>query len=56
MDAMATNITIIFLVAIVNMITKAQDIPMLTFCTTVFKVIDVNWFPQLPEISGSVAL
>jgi hypothetical protein len=42
MDVMATNITNIFLVAMVNMITKAPDVPMLTFGTTVIKVINVN--------------
>ena len=56
MDAMVTNITNIFLVAMVNMIAKAPDVPMLTFDTTVIKVINVNWFPLLPEISGSVSL
>jgi len=35
---MATNITVIFLVAMVNVITKATDVPMLTFGTTVMKV------------------
>jgi len=45
MDAMVTNITNIFLVAMVNMIAKAPDVPMLTFDTTVIKVINVNWFP-----------
>jgi len=38
-------INVIFLVAMVNFITNAADVPMLTFGTTVIKVINVNWFP-----------
>jgi len=44
-------IYVIFLVAMVNLITKATDVPMLTFGTTVIKVINVNWFSELPETS-----
>jgi len=45
MDAMATNITIMFLVAMVNLITKAPGVLMFTFGTKVIKVINVNLFP-----------
>jgi len=38
-------IYVIFLVAMVNFITRAPDVPMLTFGTTVIEVINVNWFP-----------
>jgi len=35
----------IFLVAMVNFITKAPDVPILTLGTTGIKVINENWFP-----------
>jgi hypothetical protein len=44
MDVMATNKTY-FLVAMVNLITKAPDVSMLTFGATVIKAYNVNWFP-----------